>query len=135
MKTILSALTDIKRLLFRHTHAQDNELKPPPRSFGCQVCDNCDPRLFKHYGYLVADTSLCSQCHEKGECIDIELIDYYRKFGINDDTIYRALPRTRWDKKNEFNTPTYQSLEEIKKDHHAVFEESSRGNLLKRLPL
>lgn len=93
---------------------------PEQQAFPCQVCDNCAPGLFKHYGYLVADTSWCSQCHEKGECIDVALIEHYRKLGIDDDTIWKALPRTRWGSRN--GPSTYLSLENIETTYQAVFE-------------
>ncbi|WP_347365266.1 hypothetical protein [Vibrio vulnificus] len=93
---------------------------PEQQAFPCQVCDNCAPGLFKHYGYLVADTSWCSQCHEKGECIDVALIEHYRKLGIDDDTIWRTLPRTRWGSRN--GPSTYLSLEYIEATYQAVFE-------------
>lgn len=62
------------------------------QAFPCQMCDNCAPELFKHYGYRVADHSWCSQCHQNGECLDIALIEHYRKH----DTICRYLPRKRY---------------------------------------
>ena len=101
---------------------------PEQQAFPCQVCDNCAPGLFKHDGYLVADTSWCSQCHEKGACIDVALIEHYRKFGIDDDTIWIALPRTRWGARN--GPSTYQSLEDIEMRYQAVFEAAKNKSLL-----
>ena len=95
------------------------------QAFPCQVCDSCAPGLFDHYGYHVADNSWCSQCHEQGECLDVALIEYYRKHHIDDDTINHTLPRTRWSSRN--GTPRYQSLEDIKSGYPSVFE-SSRKN-------
>ncbi|APP09198.1 hypothetical protein VH1709_contig00184-0001 [Vibrio harveyi] len=101
---------------------------PEQQAFPCQVCDNCAPGLFKHYGYLVADTSWCSQCHEKGECIDVALIEHYRKLGIDDDTIWKSLPRTRWGSRN--GPSTYLSLEDIEATYQAVFEAAKNKSLL-----
>ncbi|KFK59492.1 hypothetical protein JS84_03815 [Vibrio vulnificus] len=135
LKTLIKPLklsrTEAKRLLKTHLSPMTcfdlgaaeffSAMKhPEQQAFPCQVCDNCAPGLFKHYGYLVADTSWCSQCHEKGECIDVALIEHYRKLGIDDDTIWKALPRTRWGSRN--GPSTYLSLEDIETTYQAVFE-------------
>ncbi|MFA0072130.1 hypothetical protein AB4396_00315 [Vibrio cyclitrophicus] len=98
---------------------------PDQQAFPCQVCDNCAPGLFEYYGYNITDTSWCSQCHERGECLDVALIEYYRKHGIDDETIYRHLPRKRWS--SGCDPVTYQSLEGIEKAYQSVFE-SARKN-------
>lgn len=87
-------------------------------AFPCQVCDNCAPGLFEHYGYDVADTSWCSQCHEIGECLDVPLIEHYRKFGIDDKTIWRHLPRKRWDNIGLF----HQTIDDIENEHPSIFD-------------
>ncbi|MFS1877562.1 hypothetical protein [Enterovibrio norvegicus] len=74
--------------------AIENETQPPLPS---QVCDACAPGVFQHYGYLVADQGWCSQCHGRGECLDVALIEYYRQCGIDDETINDHLPRKRWN--------------------------------------
>lgn len=87
-------------------------------TFPCQVCDNCAPGLFEHYGYDVAQTTWCSQCHEKRECLDMALIEHYRKHDIDDETIRHQLPKTRWNS----DSPTYQSIEDIEAVYQSVFE-------------
>lgn len=92
------------------------------QAFPCQVCDSCAPGLFEYYGYNVADTGWCSQCHQRGECLDVPLIEYYRRHGIDDDTINRYLPRKRWGLRGSGAPPLYQSLEDIKAIHHSLFD-------------
>ncbi|WP_139686214.1 hypothetical protein [Vibrio tasmaniensis] len=121
LKTYLSPMTRVHLCPADFFTAMNH---PEQQAFPCQVCDNCAPGLFKHYGYLVADTSWCSQCHEQGECIDVALIEHYRKFGIDDDTIWEALPRTRWGSRT--GPSTYLSLEDIKTIYQAVFEAAKR---------
>ncbi|HDM8072135.1 TPA: hypothetical protein P0E08_005348, partial [Vibrio harveyi] len=121
LKTLLSPMTGFNLGPAAFFSAMNH---PEQQAFPCQVCDNCAPGLFKHYGYLVADTSWCSQCHEKGECIDVALIEHYRKLGIDDDTIWKALPRTRWGSRN--GPSTYFSLENIETTYQAVFEAKKR---------
>ncbi len=60
-----------------------------------QLCDHCAPKLFKRYGYDIADVGECSQCQGNGECIDATLIEFYRRNEIDDETIYMSLPRVR----------------------------------------
>lgn len=60
-----------------------------------QLCDHCAPKLFERYGYDVADVGECSQCQGNGECLDVALIEFYRKNKIDDETIYTSLPRVR----------------------------------------
>ena len=91
--------------------------------FPCQVCDNCAPGLFEHYGYDLADTTWCSQCHEKRECLDMVLIEHYRKHDIEDETIRHQLPKTRWDS----NSSTYQSIEAIEAVYQSVFEAARKN--------
>ncbi|PMK82359.1 hypothetical protein BCT92_13795 [Vibrio sp. 10N.261.52.E5] len=91
------------------------------QAFPSQICDNCAPGLFKHYGYRVADAGWCSQCHERGECLDVALIEHYRKYGIDDYTICRYLPRKRYQS-NVCPLPLrYQSIDDIEKAHQTLF--------------
>ncbi len=92
------------------------------QAFPCQVCDNCAPSLFEHYGYIMADTAWCSQCHQGGDCLDVPLIEHYRKCGIDDVTIYRYLPRKRWTSRNIGVPPFYQSIEDIERIHQPLFD-------------
>lgn len=91
-------------------------------AFPCQVCDNCAPSLFKYYGYRLADNGWCSQCHQQGDCLDIPLIEHYRKYGIDDDTIDRYLPRKRWASRNTGIPPLYRSLKDIEVLHQTLFD-------------
>lgn len=84
----------------------------------CQVCDNCVPGLFDHYGEHLADASWCSQCNEKKDCLDLPLIEHYRKHDIDDETICHHLPKTRWDS----DASTFQSIEDIETVYQWVFE-------------
>lgn len=94
--------------------------KKEKHRFPNQVCDGCAPGLFKHYGYGVADTGWCSQCYQVGECLDVPLIEHYRKQGIDDDIIYAHLPRLRW---NAIHQPEFnQTLEEIESTYQAIFD-------------
>lgn len=95
------------------------------QAFPCQLCEHCAPGLFKHYGDKMADSCWCSQCHQNGICLDVALIEHYRKCGIDDETICHELPRTRWGSRGE--PPTYQSIKAIEAAHQSVFE-ASRGN-------
>ncbi len=95
--------------------------KVPP-TFPCQWCERCAPGLFKHYGHAVAEMGWCSQCHQEGECLDVALIEYYRKHGIDDDTIHRELPKIRW--RSADDSLTYLSLEDIENTYQPVFEAS-----------
>ena len=104
--------------------AIENETQPPLPS---QVCDACAPGVFQHYGYLVADQGWCSQCHGRGECLDIALIEYYRQCGIDDEAINDHLPRKRWNSLGGGAPYTYQSLEAIKTQYQHVFHR--RANL------
>lgn len=91
-------------------------------AFPCQICDNCAPELFQYYGYQVADTNWCSQCFERGECLDAPLIEHYRKYGIDDYTIWRYLPRKRYRSEACPLHLRYQSIEDIKNDHKSIFD-------------
>ncbi|MEZ9969364.1 hypothetical protein AB4394_00300 [Vibrio lentus] len=99
-----------------------NETQPPLPS---QICDACAPGVFQHYGYLVADQGWCSQCHGRGECLDVALIEYYRQCGIDDETINDNLPRKRWNSLDGGHPYAYQSLGEIKKQYQHVFQSAS----------
>lgn len=99
------------------------------QAFPCQVCDRCAPGLFEHYGYHVADNSWCSQCHEQGECLDVALIEYYRKHQIDNETISHTLPRARWGSKH--GVPSYQSLEDIKSAYPLAFDASENSSTTK----
>lgn len=103
---------------------------PNQQPFPNQVCDNCAPGLFEHYGYLVADNGWCSQCHGRGECLDIALIEHYRKCGIDDETINGELPRKRWVSRNVSFSGMYQSIEDIEKTYQSVFE-AAQANVSK----
>ncbi|WP_394145649.1 hypothetical protein [Vibrio atypicus] len=99
------------------------------QAFPCQVCDQCAPGLFKYYGYDVADASWCSQCFERGECLDIPLIEHYRKYGIDDKTIWRHLPRKRWGNAGHPSHRVYQSIEDIEQNYQPIFKLAKSGIL------
>lgn len=92
------------------------------QAFPCQVCDNCAPGLFEHYGYLVADAGWCSQCFQRGECLDAPLIEHYRKYGIDDDTIWRYLPRQRCQSDIYPLDLRYSAIEDIEAFHQTLFD-------------
>ncbi|MCR9819761.1 hypothetical protein [Vibrio parahaemolyticus] len=112
----LSTLTINPDDIFSAINHQDQQ------AFPCQVCDNCAPSLFKYYGYRLTDNGWCSQCHQQGDCLDIPLIEHYRKYGIDDDTIDRYLPRKRWGSRNTGIPPLYLSLKDIEKVHQTLFD-------------
>ena len=91
-------------------------------AFPCQVCDNCALGLFEHYGYLVADAGWCSQCFKRGECLDVPLIEHYRKYGIDDDTIWRYLPRKRCLSDTYPLHLRYSTIEDIEACHQPLFD-------------
>ncbi|MFA0072129.1 hypothetical protein AB4396_00310 [Vibrio cyclitrophicus] len=97
---------------------------PDQQAFPCQVCDNCAPGLFYVYcrNARLSDNNWCSQCHERGECLDVALIEHYRKHGIDDETISRLLPRKRWTSRGLGCPQLYQSIEDIEKTHQSVFK-------------
>ncbi len=121
-KIIRDYLTPLSRFTITPNEFGIATSHPEQQVFPCQVCDNCAPGLFEHYGYYIADTGWCSQCHQRGECIDVPLIEYYRQHGIDDDTINRYLPRKRWGLRGSGAPPLYQSLEDIKAIHHSLFD-------------
>ncbi len=96
-----------------------------PQSFPCQVCKHCAPGLFEHYGDSMADTTWCSQCREKRECLDVALIEHYRKHGIADETIGRQLPKIRWTCNSD--SFAYQSIEAIETIYQSVFEAARKN--------
>ncbi len=95
------------------------------QAFPCQMCDSCAPKLFEHYGYDVAAASWCSQCHENRKCIDVTLIEHYRKYNIYDETICHQLPRARWCLDDSLST--YQSIEDIETVYQPVFETARKN--------
>ncbi len=94
-------------------------------SFPCQVCEHCAPGLFEHYGYRMADTTWCSQCHETRECLDMALIEHYRKHGIDNETIIHQLPKIRWTCNSD--SFAYQSIENIETVYQSVFEAARKN--------
>lgn len=94
------------------------------QAFPCQVCDQCAPSLVDFYcqNERLVDAGWCSQCHQKGDCLDVPLIEHYRKHHIDDETIWLHLPRTRWASRYTCIPPLYQSIEEIEKTYAWVFE-------------
>lgn len=99
--------------------------KKEKHRFPNQVCDGCAPGLFEHYGYGVADTGWCSECDQVGECLDVPLIEHYRKQGIGDDIIYAHLPRLRWC---SIHQPEFhQTLEEIESTYRAIEVDSAKS--------
>lgn len=90
--------------------------------FPSQVCDACAPGLFEYYGYRVADVGWCSQCHQRGECLDVALIEHYRKCGIDDRTVWRYLTRKRWGNDGLPRPLIYQSIEDIEDEHQSIFD-------------
>lgn len=91
--------------------------------FPCQVCHQCAPSLFKYYGDNMVGSSWCSQCHEQKDCLDVALIEHYRKRGIHDETICHQLPKSRWDS----SSAAYQSFEDIEAAYQPVFEAARKN--------
>lgn len=57
------------------------------------ICHKCDDS--GQFSFDVADTGVCSHCHNISECWDIELLGFYREFGLTDEQIWATAPRLR----------------------------------------
>ncbi len=97
--------------------------------FPCQVCRQCAPSLFKHYGDNMVGSNWCSQCHEQKDCLDVALIEHYRKRGIHDETICHQLPKSRWGSCGA----AYQSFEDIEAAYQPLFEAARKNMHLRTL--